>query len=129
MTFDRLEEVKPDEGSAGSTAGLERRRHPRLTLVRPCKVRDCRTLVFSPGLTSDVSVSGALLRIDRTRPIAPGDELEVAVAWTRDAVLSAQSMVRAKVRRVTPIDHHHQSVAVEFEPRVASAAQVLQAAA
>lgn len=129
MVFDRLEEVKPDDGGVGRAGRIERRRHTRMSLIRPCKVRDCKTFVYSPGLTCDVSASGALLRVDRVRPVVPGDQIEVAVAWTRDAVLSAESMVKAIVRRVIPIDHYHQSVAVEFEPAVAAEAQVMRAAA
>lgn len=98
----------------------ERRRHARYQLARPCKVRDCRTLVFSPGMTADVSAGGALLKIDRVRPIQIGDVLDVAVAWTPNAVLGSDSMVRAIVRRVSPIDPYHQSVAVEFEARPAA---------
>jgi hypothetical protein len=100
--------------------GMDRRRHARYQVVRPCKVRDRRTLVFSPGMTADVSASGALLRIDRVRPILPGDEMEVAVAWTPNAVLGSDTLVRAVVKRVTPIDHYHQAVAVEFEAKNAA---------
>lgn len=104
--------------------GPERRRHARYTVVRPCKVRDCRTLVYSPGETSDVSAGGALLRIDRVRPIMPGDELEVAVAWTPGAILGSETMVKARVRRVVPIDHYHQAVALEFEVKPAATQRI-----
>lgn len=99
--------------------GPERRRHARYTVVRPCKVRDCRTLVYSPGQTCDVSAGGALLRIERVRPVMPGDELEVAVAWTPGAVLGSETMVKARVKRVMPIDHYHQAVALEFQSKPA----------
>ncbi len=99
--------------------GPERRRHARYTVVRPCKVRDCRTLVYSPGQTSDVSAGGALLCLERVRPVMVGDELEVAVAWTPGAVLGSETMVKARVKRVTPIDHYHQAIALEFEVKPA----------
>jgi len=86
--------------------------------VRACKVRDRRTLLFSAGKTSDISVGGAMLRVDRARAFAPGDELDVAIAWGNDAVLTGDSLVRATVRRVMPIDHHHQAVAVQFDDSV-----------
>lgn len=94
---------------------LERRRHTRHTMVRTCKVRDRRTLLFSAGKTSDISISGALVRVDRIRPFAAGDELELIISWGEDAVLSSAGIVKAKVRRVLPIDHHHQAIAIEFD--------------
>ncbi len=93
---------------------LEQRKHQRHPVVRACKVRDRRTLLFSAGKTSDISVGGALLRVDRARPFASGDELDVVIAWGNDAVLTGDSLMKATVRRVLPIDHHHQAVAVEF---------------
>lgn len=94
---------------------LERRRHTRFSVVRSCKVRDRRTLLFSAGKTSDLSESGALIRVDRTRPFAEGDVLELVISWNGERVLSSEGLLRATVRRVTPIDYHHQAVAVEFE--------------
>ncbi len=98
-----------------TTLSLERRRHERNIVVRPCKVRDRRNLLFSPGQTHDVSESGALLKVDSARSFAPGDEVEVAVAWNHDAVLMSEGLVKARVRRVFPIDYHHQAIALEFE--------------
>ena len=94
---------------------IERRRHQRHSTVRACKIRDRRTLLFAPGRTSDLSVSGALLRVDRVRPFAPGDEIDVVVAWDNGAIVTGDSMIRATVRRVVPMDYHHQAVAVQFE--------------
>ncbi len=92
----------------------EQRRHARLPMVRPCKVRDRRTLVYSAGQTSDISVGGALIRVDRARPFGAGDEIDLVVGWSPGVVLSADSVVRGTVRRVTPIDFNHQAIAIEF---------------
>ncbi len=92
----------------------ENRRHTRLPMVRPCKVRDRRTLIYSPGQTSDVSVGGALIRVDRARPFGAGDEIELVVGWTPGVLLSSDSIVKGTIRRVLPIDFHHQAIAVEF---------------
>lgn len=101
----------------------DRRRHERKSQVRACKVCDSKTLHFSPGQTSDISESGALIRVDRARLFGPGDELEVAISEGRGAVLSRESMVRAIVRRVLPIDYFNQAIAVEFQtPALALAA-------
>ncbi|MBL0926688.1 MAG: PilZ domain-containing protein [Phycisphaerales bacterium] len=102
------------EDPADRTAPPERRRSARTAVARPCKVLDRRSLRFSPGETADVSDGGALLRIDRGRPFAPGDELDVAVAWSHQPVLADSSLVRAVVRRVTVIDDAHQAIGVEF---------------
>ncbi len=97
------------------THTIERRRHERNIMVRPCKLRDRRSLLFSAGETHDVSSSGAMLRVDSARSFSPGDEVDLAVAWNHDAILAADGLVRARVRRVIPIDFHHQSLAVEFQ--------------
>lgn len=92
----------------------ERRRHARQVIVRPCKIRDRRTLLYAPGHTTDISVGGALIRVERARPFAAGDEVELVVAWATDAVLPTREMVRGTVKRVHPIDHRYQAVAIEF---------------
>lgn len=99
----------------------DRRQHPRQAVIRQCKVRDARTAAFAPGQTADVSAGGALIRVDRARPFGPGDELDLVVSWDDKPVISAKDMVRARVRRVTPIDHHHQAVALEFVLEAAAA--------
>jgi hypothetical protein len=95
-------------------SNADRRRDARHILVRACKVRGRRDLLFSAGQTHDVSDSGALVRVERTRQFGPGDELDIVVAWSDEPLLSADATVRARVRRVTPIDHHHQAIALEF---------------
>jgi len=93
----------------------ERREHARHRVVRLCKIRDRRSLLFSPGQTCDISVGGAMLRVDRARPFSVGDEIDMVIAWGNDAVLTGDAVVRGTIKRVTPIDHHHQSVAVRFD--------------
>ena len=92
----------------------ERRKHDRQPIVHPCKVRDRRTASYSAGQTADYSPGGALIRVDRARPFGPGDEIDLVVAWDGEPIVHADALTRARVRRVTPIDHHHQAVAVEF---------------
>jgi c-di-GMP-binding flagellar brake protein YcgR len=94
---------------------IERRRHERNIVVRPCKVRDRRSLLFSPGQTHDISDGGMLVKVDSARAFSPGDEIELAVAWNHDPVLASEGMVKARVRRVFPIDYHHQAIALEFD--------------
>ena len=99
-----------------------RRRNVREVIVRPCKVRDRRSLLFAAGETHDVSGGGAMVRIDSTRQFAPGDELDLAIAWKHEPVLSGEGLRRARVKRVLPIDFHHQALALEFLDTLAMAA-------
>lgn len=117
---------RPTERTMDKTLAkdTDRRRHARHRVVRLCKVRDRRTLLFSAGQTCDVSVGGAMIRVDRYRPFAEGDELDVVIAWGNDAVIPGDAMVRAKVKRVTPIDYHHQALAVQFLDLAAQTATV-----
>ncbi|MBL0921908.1 MAG: PilZ domain-containing protein [Phycisphaerales bacterium] len=92
----------------------ERRRHPRFPGAHAAKVYLPRALRFAGAETADLSVGGALLRVDRSRPIAAGDEIEVAIAHGEECVAPAALLRRARVVRVSAMDHYHQAVAVEF---------------
>lgn len=111
------------------TLTSDRRTNPRHCVVKSCKIRDRRTARYSPGQTADISHGGALIRVDRARAFGPGDELDLVVAWGDGVVLPAEALVRAIVRRVTPIDHHHQALAVQFADHVARTATAPRAPA
>lgn len=93
---------------------LERRRHDREPVVKPCKVRDRRGLLFCAGVTTDYCPGGVLMKIDSSRCFSPGDEVDFAAAWDQTAVIPTSGLVRGTVRRVLPIDHHHQAIAIQF---------------
>lgn len=99
---------------------VERRRHPRTNAVRAAKVFLPEALRFAPAQTTDVSVGGALLCVDRARSLSPGDLIEVLVPPPGAAIAEAKDMTLARVVRVTPVDHFQQAVAIEY---AASAAQ------
>jgi hypothetical protein len=82
-------------------AGADRRRHTRTDIVRPAKVRGSRTLAYTPAYTVNLSASGALLRLSRAASLAPGDELELLIAWDAQPVLPRAGAVTGTVRRVT----------------------------
>lgn len=107
------------------SADPDRRKHPRHLVARLCKIRDRRTAMYSAGKTADVSAGGALIAVERERPLGPGDELDIVVAWGESIVLSVESMLRCVVRRVTPTSGGRQLVAIEFTQ---SAEQVAQQA-
>ncbi|MGD9691468.1 MAG: PilZ domain-containing protein [Phycisphaerales bacterium] len=101
----------------------ERRRHPRIASVRPAKVFVPEALRFAPAQTTDLSEGGALLCVDRSRPLAPGDVIEVLVTPKDPGLSTVSEMTRARVVRVTPVDHFQQAVAVEYDaPATAIAA-------
>jgi c-di-GMP-binding flagellar brake protein YcgR len=92
----------------------DRRRSPRTLFVRPCKVRAIGRTGFSPAETTDLSAGGALIRVDRNRHLKVDDWIDVAVAWDRQPLLASDDAIRARIRRVVPIDHHSQAIGVEF---------------
>ena len=99
----------------------DRRRHERINAVHPCKLRNRRALLFSTAHTTDVSKSGALLRLDRNRIYTPGDTIDLYIAPKTESFLASDAARHATVRRVLPIDHHFQAVAVEFDSPAESA--------
>lgn len=101
----------------------DRRQHERKIVVSQCKIRDRRGLLFSPGQTSNVSEGGALVRVDRVRPFDVGDQIQFVMAPGEAGVLKSSMLVDAVVRRVIPIDYHHQALALQFvEPKANVAA-------
>jgi len=112
---DRRPPARPNAAAQPVQIG-ERRRSSRRTIVKPCKVFHRRLARFIGGETSNASGSGLLLRVDHSRPVMVGDEVQVAVAWDRRApVLRSQALRSGRIVRVTPIDHHHQAIAVAME--------------
>ncbi|MEM1165457.1 MAG: PilZ domain-containing protein [Planctomycetota bacterium] len=93
----------------------DRRRHPRVTAVRACKVRPARSVRYLPAQTADVSGGGALVRLDSEHELKPGEAIEVAVAWNGEAVLPDEAVQRAIIRRVYTTGDGQQAVGVEFE--------------
>lgn len=94
----------------------DRRRHPRLTLMRPCKVGTHGACRFAFARTRDVSRSGAMLEMDLERPLNPGDRIDLAVAWRDEPVLPSTALIEAKVIRVLPTGKpNRHAVAVEFQ--------------
>ena len=102
-----------------STAGtIDRRRHDRLWTVRGCRVRAVSRVRAETAETANVSESGALIRIGSTGTFGLGDEVEVVVAWDGEGLVRAEQAVRGVIRRIVPMDFHHQAIAVEFQAAV-----------
>jgi len=93
----------------------DRRRHPRELVDRPCKMFHRPSLRFWAGRTTDVSEGGALVTFESPRPPAPGDAIDVVIAWTDRPVLPGDSLVRSEVVRVKESEGDRRTVAVRFE--------------
>jgi hypothetical protein len=96
-----------------------RRRHPRHSLTRPCKVFHWPTQRYLFSTTCDVSNGGALLLIDSMRMLAPDDRIDVLIAWNEEMILRESDHIRARVVRSLPSRDHEQLVAVEFDQAIA----------
>lgn len=92
----------------------EKRNFERKSIVRRCKVCLPGRPSASSGETTNASESGCLIRIGRDRDLSVGDEVRVAVAWDGQGVIRDEDLVTAHIRRVVPIDHHHQAVGLEY---------------
>lgn len=108
--------------------GRDRRRHARLGFVRACKVQRTGEVRYEVGQTTNISASGALVRVAGAQPVRIGERLRVGVAWEAAGVLESGSMIPARVVRVIPIDFNHQAVAVEYDRPLADAAPLAAAA-
>lgn len=97
------------------TASQDRRRTPRHTFVRPCKMQRLGEVRYEPGETTNISSGGALLRVPTRHPIRAGERIRVGVAWESAGVIQSGSLLPARVVRVIPIDFHHVAVAVEYD--------------
>jgi|GEM_PF-3155289 len=93
---------------------VERRRHARQAVARPCKIRSRTSGRYLAGLTRDVSDGGVAIEIRFTRPLSVGDEIEVVIDWTGSAVLSSDALTRGRIVRADPTRDGLQRVAVEL---------------
>lgn len=111
-----------------ASTGRDRRRHARLGFVRACKVQRAGEVRYEVGQTTNISASGALVRVAGAQPVRIGERLRVGVAWEAAGVLESGSMIPARVVRVIPIDFNHQAVAVEYDRPLAGEAPISVAA-
>ncbi len=89
-----------DTPNSDTTACIERRRHERLEIKRPCKVLHAPTLRYMAAKTCDLSPGGAMLELSHHRPLAIGDKIDVLVDWDQSGVVSRQMTVAATVVRL-----------------------------
>lgn len=102
---------------SGTTENIcvERRRHERRELARPCKVLHTPSFRYMAARTCDVSPGGALLELSQHRPLAVGDPVDVLVDWAQSGLVTQQAMLRATVVRLGKHEGLRQQIAVRFE--------------
>jgi hypothetical protein len=93
----------------------DRRRWDRFDVVKPAKVFLPGAARFAAARTCNLSRGGALLTVESTRPLAPGDPIEVGVFSARAPVLAAACMLRGRVTRAELFEADRQLVAVRFD--------------
>lgn len=106
----------------------DRRRHTRWSLDRACKIRRASSITFEPARTFDVSPGGAKVVMLGEKRYAVGDRIELAVAWSDEAVVSRESLIVGRVVRTGPCTDG-QTLAVQFEHTVSLDGAMLDPAA
>lgn len=111
----------------------DRRQFPRFDISRPCKLYHAATGRYLPGRTRNLSAGGALVDVDTPRDFAEGESLELAIAWTRRALLPADALVEAKVMRtvaslVLPDGTTRRTLGVSFAQAEPIAQELIEAA-
>ena len=108
--------------STGESDARDQRTHARRPVVRPARVLHGPSRKYAWAETVNLSPGGALLRVESSRPLSPGDLVHVGIAWTSDPVLKRREMLTARVTRVARAPGPGQAVAVEFAETVQLAA-------
>lgn len=93
-----------------ASAGVERRAAERGSAELGVKILRPAVARYLVGRTEDVSRGGALMRVQTSRPLTPGEDLAVGVVWgsagESGAVLRRDGLVTATVVRVDEPEHH-----------------------
>lgn len=93
----------------------DRRRHPRHEVSIPCKVYHPASRRFASARTRNLSIGGALLRVETGRPLLPGEPVDIALSLEPKPILPATMMAGARVVRSLPVGDASQELAVEFD--------------
>lgn len=94
---------------------MERRRHERAELQKPCKVLHAPTLRYMAAETRDISRSGALLELSHHRTLSVGDRVDVLVDWATRGIVDRSAMVGATVVRDGGREGLRQRIGVVFD--------------
>ena len=93
----------------------ERRRAPRIQILRPVKIRCEATGKFYTGQTQNISDGGALFTVDHPSLLVTGQKVRVGIAWASQQMLMNSSQLSpATVARSLGHDAK-QDVAIYFD--------------
>lgn len=95
--------------------GVDRRRHTRMYVRKPCKIFHFGSQLYIPASTHDFSVGGAMVWLDAGRQLSVGDEISVIVGWNSGAVVRQDSSIPGRVLRIISMDGGRQAAAVQFK--------------
>jgi hypothetical protein len=99
----------------------DRRIHPRIEYVRPCKIFSPSLQRYFLGTTQDLSSGGMLVQVSHLVDVRPGDALQIGVASKRrEQLLRAVEMLRATVIRSMSTVDDHTTFAVKFDQEQSS---------
>jgi hypothetical protein len=79
---------------------MDRRRHARDPVTRPCKVLHAAAARYIAGETRDVSPEGVFITVESPREIAVGDRVEILIAWNDRGLLQERDARQGRVVRV-----------------------------
>ena len=89
------------EMQLASGGGLrDRRRDSRDPVIRRCRIRGKRSLLFASGVTQNTSPGGLLVGLPAPRAFAVGDEIEVVVSWGDDPQRRASTPTTGRIVRI-----------------------------
>ncbi len=106
-------------GGERETVCVERRRHERTALERPCKVLHAPTLRYMVARTRDLSPGGALLEVCQQRRLGVGDRVDILVDWASRGLVNRETMLGARIVRLGDCDGDRQQIGVAFERELA----------
>lgn len=108
--------------------GENRREAERIDVTIECKVLRPWTTSYLAARTADISQTGVLLVIEAGAPLRVGEEVEIGFAWTGEALIVAEQLVRGRVVRAGGSDLRAQPVAIRFDQAQARVATLKRAA-
>lgn len=112
-----------------STADNDRRSCRRVSVERPCKIRDRATGRYFSATTIDLSQHGIMVRLAQPSNLKPGDEVLIGVAMhDRQGIIQAKEMIEARVVRRLDSGEGETTLAVQFIAALEQAADQSQAA-
>lgn len=108
----------------------EQRSHIRTESVHPCRIFDPRSGKYLHGTTCDLSLGGALIRINRPCTLQPGDTLHIGIALgDRLGFMQARDMFEATVVRSFGTPSGQTMVAIKSEATTTPLQAILPKAA